>query len=426
MYDKLKDANATFSALMGFIKDPIVKSFRKFDSSLFTQRGVNGVTGTAAMPRDVMFRQMEKDVFASNSKEAIDQFKVIIGASGKNATPNGKALFEAAKVRYLFNSFFKSFDTAGSPQAKSIFNDVAEDVMIKSGNKYMTEAMQELGTETIATGRAFSIDDVRLNNGIYDVSKIKFGPKDFVEFNINKFMDNLGIGKATEDLGREKMEAMLGKQGFNEFLKFTDYMKAISDVAVSDTSTFLQRRFTLSGGKGVLSGVVIGGGMAAVNPLAPAVFLFLARRKAGRILSDPVALRYLNDALGADEMLKVVRGEKIRGQRYGRAYKPKLTALGLTQKREAFARLMNYVADEDEDTPKINPKNIDPVRIQEELLGMPFESPQPRYDEKNLPKETIESMFAQDFVPSSGSVETDNQMVDYLQYTAKAETENKC
>ena len=199
-------------------------------------------------------------------------------------------------------------------------------------------------------------------------------------------------------------------------------MKAISDVAVSDTSTFLQRRFTLSGGKGVLSGVVIGGGMAAVNPLAPAVFLFLAR-KAGRILSDPVALRYLNDALGADEMLKVVRGEKIRGQRYGRAYKPKLTALGLTQKREAFARLMNYVADEDEDTPKINPKNIDPVRIQEELLGMPFESPQPRYDEKNLPKETIESMFAQDFVPSSGSVETDNQMVDYLQYTAKAETE---
>ena len=235
-------------------------------------------------------------------------------------------------------------------------------------------------------------------------------------------MDNLGIGKATEDLGRKKMEAMLGKQGFNEFLKFTDYMKAISDVAVSDTSTFLQRRFTLSGGKGVLSGVVIGGGMAAVNPLAPAVFLFLAR-KAGRILSDPVALRYLNDALGADEMLKVVRGEKIRGQRYGRAYKPKLTALGLTQKREAFARLMNYVADEDEDTPKINPKNIDPVRIQEELLGMPFESPQPRYDEKNLPKETIESMFAQDFVPSSGSVETDNQMVDYLQYTAKAETE---
>ena len=60
-------------------------------------------------------------------------------------------------------------------------------------------------------------------------------------------------------------------------------MKAISDIAISDTSTFLQRRFTLSGGRGLLGGVVIGGGMAAVNPFAPAIFLLLAR-KAGRIL----------------------------------------------------------------------------------------------------------------------------------------------
>ena len=167
--------------------------------------------------------------------------------------------------------------------------------------------------------------------------------------------------------------------------------------------------------------------MAAVNPLAPAVFLFLAR-KAGRILSDPVALRYLNDALGSEEALKIVKGEKIRGQRYGRSYAAgfkNLTAAGLTQKREAFARLMNYVLDEEEDNPKINPRDIDPVRIQDEILGMPFDSPQPRYDEKTLPKETIQSMYAQDFVPSSGNVETDNQMVDYVQATARAEIETE-
>ena len=76
---------------------------------------------------------------------------------------------------------------------------------VKSGNKYMSDAMEELGTDAIARQRGFSIeDDVRLNNGIYDVSKIRFGPKDFAEFNINKFMDNLGIGKATEDLGEIK------------------------------------------------------------------------------------------------------------------------------------------------------------------------------------------------------------------------------
>jgi hypothetical protein len=422
LYSKLKDANGTFSALMGFIKSPLIKSFRKFDSSLFTQRGVNGVKGIEGMARDKMFQTMERDVFASNSPEAIEAFKVIIGAAGKGATPNGKALFEASKARYMFNAFLKSFDTAGSPQAKSIFNDVAMEAGVKSGNKYMSDAMEELGTDAIARQRGFSIDDVRLNNGIYDVSKIRFGPKDFAEFNINKFMDNLGIGKATEDLGRDKMMKLLGKGGSDDFYKFTDYMKAISDIAVSDTSTFLQRRFTLSGGRGVLSGVVIGGGMAAVNPFAPAIFLLLAR-KAGRMLTDPVALRYMNDALGVDEQLKVLKGQKIRGRRYGRQVTPKLTALGLTQKREAFARLMNYFADEDEDMPRVNPKTIDPIRIQEQLLGMPFDNTKPRYEDKNLPKETVESMFAQDFTPGSGNVETDNQLVDYIQSTVRATDE---
>ena len=41
---------------------------------------------------------------------------------------------------------------------------------------------------------------------------IRFSPKDFADFNINKFMDNLGIGKATEDLGRDKMTEILGKE----------------------------------------------------------------------------------------------------------------------------------------------------------------------------------------------------------------------
>tara|TARA_R100000808_G_scaffold23282_1_gene51499 strand:- start:2304 stop:5351 length:3048 start_codon:yes stop_codon:yes gene_type:complete len=426
LYSKLLDANATFSSLMGFIKSPLIKSFRKFDSSLFTQRGVNGVKGIESMSRDKIFQTMERDVFASNSPEAIEAFKVIIGATGKNATKNGKALFEASKARYMFNAFLKSFDTAGSPQAKSIFNDVAMEAGVKSGNKYMSDAMEELGTDAIARSRGFSIDDVRLNNGIYDVSKIRFGPKDFAEFNINKFMDNLGIGKATEDLGRDKMLKLLGSKGSEDFYKFTDYMKAISDVAISDTSTFLQRRFTLSGGRGVLTGVVVGGGMAAVNPLAPLVFLALAR-KAGSVLSDPVALRLMNDALGVDDQLKILSGKKIRGKKYGtgayRQVTPKLTAAGLTQKREAFARFMNYIFDEDEDTPRIDPKTIDPIRIQEMLLGMPFENPKPRYDEKNLPKETVESMFAQDFTPSSGNVETDNQLVDYIQSTVRASDE---
>jgi len=425
LYSKLKEANSAFSSIMGFYtKQTLPSHFKRFDTTLFTGRGVNGILGKESIPRDQMFKSMARDVFASNSEDAIFQFKRIIGAEGPNATKNGKQLFEAAKARYMFNAFFSAFDSAGSPQAKSIFNDVAMDASVKSGNKYMADAMEEFGGAAQQRYRNFSIEDVRLNNGIYDVSKIRFGVDDIADFNINKFMDNLGIGKATEDLGRDKMAAIIGKgKPLDDFYKFTDYMKAISDIAISDTSTFLQRRFTLSGGKGVLTGVVIGGGMGAVNPLAPLVFLMLAR-KAGSMLTDPVALRYLNDALSVDEQLKILKGQKIRGQTYGRGAVPKWTAAGLTQKREAFARLWNYMADEDKDMPRINPKMIDPIKIQEFLLSQPFESPKPRYDDNTLPKKTIESMFSEDFTGSSGNVVKDNQIVDYVRSTVGHEIES--
>jgi len=420
LYNKLYDANATFSSVMGFYqKAKIPRSLQRFDSDLFTQRGVNGILGKEAGLRDTLFETMERDVFSSNSPEAIEQFKVVIGAAGKNATKNGKALFEAAKARYFFNAFLDSFDSASSPQARSVFRDVIDkSPMVKAGTEYAQDAMKRFGTDEMLASRGFSIEDVRLNNGIFDVTNIRFSPKDFADFKINKFMNKLGIGEATADLGRQKMVKLLGEGGASEFYKFTNYMKAISDIPISDTSTFLQRRFTLSGGRGLIGGAIMGGGMFMANPFAPAIFLYLAR-KAGRILTDPTALRYMNDALLPEELVKGLSGKRIGfdSKFKIRSINPKLTAAGLTQKREAFARFANYLADEEEDLPKVNPKTIDPEKIQNELLGKPYTIPQPRYEDKNLPKETVESMFAQNFTVSSGDVDKDNQMVQYVRST---------
>ena len=68
--------------------------------------------------------------------------------------------------------------------------------------------------------RGFRIEDVRTGNGIFDVKDIRFSPEDFAQFNINKFMNKLGIGKATEDLGRDKIQEMLGKARSKRFLWF--------------------------------------------------------------------------------------------------------------------------------------------------------------------------------------------------------------
>ena len=427
LYDKLKDANATFSSVMGFYqKAALPKALKRFDQSLFTGQGVNGVLGKEGLPRDKIFETMERDVFQSNSPEAIEQFKVLLGAAGPKATKNGKALFEAAKARYMFNAFLDSFDSAGSPQARSVFRDVIDSSpMVKAGTEYAQDAMARLGTEDMLVKRGFNIEDVKLNNGIFDVKDIRFSPKDFADFKINKFMNKLGIGAATADLGREKMVKLLGNDGANEFYKFTNYMKAISDIPISDTSTFLQRRFTLSGGRGLIGGAIIGGGLFAANPFAPAIFLYLAR-KAGRILSDPTALRYMNDALLPEELVKGLSGKKIGfdSKFKIRSINPKLTAAGLTQKREAFARFANYITDEEEDAPRINPRTVNPQAIADELLSKPYRVPQPRYNDETLPEDTIKYMFAQNFTGSSGNVNTDNQMVDYVAQTQRAERES--
>ena len=84
-------------------------------------------------------------------------------------------------------------------------------------------------------------------------------------------MNKLGIGKATEDLtginGRD-----VGRQGAKDFYGFTNYMKSISDIPVSDTSTFLQRRFTL-GSFGSVAGMFIGGAAFVVNVCTCNIFI---------------------------------------------------------------------------------------------------------------------------------------------------------
>ncbi len=100
-----------------------------------------------------------------------------------------------------------------------------------------------------------------------------------------------------------------GRAQSKEFEKFLTYMKAVSDTPIADTSTFMQRRLQL-GGLNSFTGALVLGGSAAVNPFAPALFILLGRR-AGQILTDPVAMRAFNDALNPDEQIRLLMGKKV-------------------------------------------------------------------------------------------------------------------
>ena len=441
--DQLTTANTIFSSVQGFYqRAPIIKSIRALDRNAFTAQSLEGIYGTQAIFPDQLFGAIERNVFAGNSADAIKQFKIMIGAEGASevgikATEGGKALFKAANARYMFNTFLESFDSVNSPQARSIFRTLTKGPEIQAGTKYLQDSMGTLTRAEKAALPDFNINTIKQTNGIYDIADIRFSPNDFAKFNIDSFMNKLGAGKATSETGRAKLAEMLGKNGADELFNFASYMKAISDVPITDTSQFLQRRLTLGGSIG--GGLLIGSGFVA-SPLAPLVMILLARR-AGQILTDPVALRAMNDALLPDETLKLLRGEKIGrgtprailpGRDYysGRSINTIVNSLsgngitgkigsvtdsafklGLTRKREGFARLLNYLNEEDKDIPFVDPKNIDEERIREELLNLSIRIPQPIYDEKNLPKHTYDTMFAQNFSGSSGNVEEDNNLV---------------
>ena len=440
--DQLYRANDTFATLMNFYQRAnITKAFKAYDNTTFTNKALAGIGGIEQKKAQKFFNDLATDVFTRGDSTAIKQFRQLLGAdkivSKKTGQEigvikgGGEALYNAAKARWMFNSFYRGFDSAASPAGRTMIDEIMNDATVKAGINGTVDVMEAMSKRGGALD--FDITKVRTGNSIFDATKIKFSPKDTSGFNINKFMRELGIADPTDDVAKEKLITILGGRGkAKEFEKFLTYMKAVSDTPIADTSTFMQRRLQL-GGLNSFAGAVVLGGSAAINPLAPALFILLGRR-AGQILTDPIAMRAFNDALNPDEQIALLMGKKVGdgvpgvlgiGRRYFKGRDIQTIAnvlktpgvvgrLGLTQKREAFARLMNYLSENDADIPKVNPKDVNPDEITERLLQLESKVPSPNYDEKTLPKQTFETLFADDFSGSSGNLEVDNNAVTML------------
>ena len=82
---------------------------------------------------------------------------------------------------------------------------------------------------------------------------------------------------------------------------------------------------------------------------------------------------------------------------------------------------MNYLNDSDSDVPRVNPKTVTPDEITERLLQLDASVPEPIYDEKTIPKNNFETMFAGDYSGSSGNVQLDNDAVAFLRTSVENE-----
>jgi hypothetical protein len=441
--DQLYRANDTFSTLMNFYQDAnITRVFKGYDSTAFTNKALAGISGVEVKKSQKFFNDLANDVFTNGTPKGIIQFKQLLGVekivsrkTGKEIgipKGGGQALYDAAKARWMFNTFIKSFDSTASRAGRSMIDEITEDATVKTGINGTVDVMEAMAQRGDALD--FDITKVKTGANIFDATKIKFSPKDTSQFNINKFMRNLGISDIVDDIANDKMTAILGSKGkAKEFEKFLTYMKAVSDTPIADTSTFMQRRLQMGGLNSFAGAVVLGGSAAAINPLAPALFVLLGRR-AGQILTDPIAMKAWNDALNPEEQIALLMGKKVGdgvpgvlgiGRRYFKGrdiqtaanvlQKPSVIGrLGLTQKREAFARLMNYLNETDADVPRVNAKDVDPDEITERLLQLEALVPSPNYNEKTLPKKNFQVLFADDFSGTSGNLEIDNNSVNML------------
>ena len=239
----------------------ITKIFKQYDNTKFTNKALAGINGLERGKSQNFFRDLANDVFTHGDSQSIKQLRQLLGAdkiiSKKTGQEigitkgGGEALFNAMKARWMFNTFYRGFDSSLTPGGRTMMDDIMGDATVRTGINGTVDVMQSMqniakaGQEEILD---FSIDKVRRSNGILDVQKIKFSPKDTSRFNINRFLKELGIADPTNDVAKEKLVSMLGGRGkAKEFEKFLTYMKAISDTPIADTSTFMQRRLQLGG-----------------------------------------------------------------------------------------------------------------------------------------------------------------------------------
>ena len=418
LHNTLKDANEVFSRIMKFYTGKegttAIGALSKFDKTLFTQKTLFNIPGAATLPKDKLFEKIQTAVFKSRSPAALQEFRKMIGAqpgfAGYSAA--GEKLYQASVARFMHNAFMSSFRSkplnAGifgktrvpfsAPFENGAFRSIEADPRFVNGVDDIYEAMENVGTKNALRSQGGEISSKLSADGLEDVTNIRFGPDDYRDFDGTRFRDILGLDDPSSDVYKfiEEMYGggQKGAQALSHLEDFVEYSKRLTDIPITNSSSFIQRRLTL-GGASSLAGVALGfGGSAAASPFAPFV-LFATALRAGKILSDPYLLRQINDVLTPKEVEAILKGGKALGVTQAGIINPKAYLAGLRTKREAFARFMNKAFGDDDDYVPVDPKNIDLQRITEYLNSKQVEMIKPNYgnNAENVPMNTINKMY---------------------------------
>ena len=428
LLNKLKEANEAFSRTMKLYDNEgyfLKRKLQKIDSNALTGKGLINFLGRTNMPKEKLFEVFEDAVFASRSPSALDTYKKMIGAKKgfTGYSEEGVKLFKASFSKFLHDAYIGSF--AGKPLQGAV--DLAIPRLQGLGTlgklrldgeltvKPFTEVMKDANRLQDLANSGGSFSSKTSADNLVKTGSYRFGPDDYRDFDANTFIETLGIGTTRQARSASEMledayftitgKRELAKRSVQDLRDFAQHLKLISDVPVTNSSTFIQRRLQLSG-LGGLTGVAIGAGAGykTDNPLITFLSLLLVGRYAGRILVDPDLLRVVNDALRPSEVAQIVSGKVT----------PKAKVLP-AKKRETFFKALNKFFNDDDDFVQIDPNNVNFEEITNYLDNKAVQIDSPNYGPnlENVPEETVLALYDEELTQLPNENQRDDELALY-------------
>lgn len=180
------------------------------------------------------------------------------------------------------NIFKPGFFKAGSLNA----DEIAKDVFNAQSPQALKDLRKIVGSNQFRRVARRHLDDVAQKAFVKDLEGT-------LTFDVDSFVKDLALDTPA---GRESVQEMVKGTGvtLKDLDNFVEVARAASDFTISSSSTFLQRKFTLTAFRGIGSAAAFTASLA--DPITTVTAIFLLRH-GGRILTRPSTLRNLTRAM---------------------------------------------------------------------------------------------------------------------------------
>jgi len=421
---ELLEANRFFhDVVMPYAFTPTAKKIKSVDPKIFTNLGLLGIaSGKATIDAPQLWSKTIKQIMSSDNAKAIMDLKWMLGYNDpKNTT--GKKIFDRFRAIWMENAWNTAFTTKPVRKSTTSIIDLLDEAKKKGvlDQRFVDDINNDYTQDAFIKG----IDpDKGLAAGIGRgrFKDLQAGRNEVQQFKPYVFEENLGfsgknMGADEIAAARSKFKELFGggEEGL-QALKHIDtligIMKREVGVPISDTSTFLQRRFTLGSFRSVLGGIlpgatigVAGAGVGGLlgSPLAGIAAFVLLARKSGMMLGDPKMLQRTYDLFTNLERMQNSVSRQSAQKRW-----------------KLFAQWWNYVNDEFKDAPEVDPNKIAFEEIGQYLLQQPTTLLQPNFTKEGLIKEMQNRAFFAEKMLESATPEVIASGSNFLTGSLKA------